>query len=146
MDRGTAVWLTGNSEAGKTTLADAWREKHPSWINLDGDEMRATISLGAGFSPEDRREHNLRVARLARLLSTKGHDVIVSVIAPFQEVREEIQKIIPWCQWVYLKRDSIPVDPDRPYEEPPREFLLVELDIDSLKVKEEVNALGSMLQ
>jgi len=74
------VWLTGNTGAGKTTLAfgvrDYFNEKTQidsplarRIIILDGDEMRATVSVDEGLSPEDRRRHNLRVARLAHLLS-----------------------------------------------------------------------------
>ena len=95
-------WFTGQSGAGKTTLANEVA-KDINAIILDGDEMRDSISLGAGFSRKDRQEHNYRVARLAKEL-VKQQNVIVAVIAPMTEVREEINKI---CnpEWVYVKRD-----------------------------------------
>ena len=121
------LWLTGNTGAGKSTLAFGIRDyineeldtTHPMArrvIVLDGDEMRATVSVDEGLSPEDRRKHNLRVARLARLLSEHGFLVIVAVIAPFAAVREELDAI---CSptWVFVKRDGLEGD-DRPYEEP----------------------------
>lgn len=82
---------------------------------LDGDEMRESISLGAGFSREDRREHNLRVARLAKTLS-EHHDVMVTVIAPMRDVRKAITDI---CnpEWVYIKR-TMPEREGHFYEEP----------------------------
>lgn len=110
------VWLTGNSNVGKTTLAKRFADEI-GCINLDGDEMRASISLGAGFSKEDREQHNLRVARLAKVLSKQGFDVIISVIAPFQSTRDKIAKIIPKCKWIYIKRLQ-KYDKSRPYEIP----------------------------
>ena len=110
------IWLTGNSGAGKTTLA-RWFADLTGCVNLDGDEMRLSISLGAGFSKHDREEHNLRVARLAKVLSDQGFDVIISVIAPFQSTRDKISLILPECKWVYIKRRGLD-HPDRPYEEP----------------------------
>lgn len=92
-------WLTGTSGAGKTTLA---RHIQKSWpcVILDGDEMRDSISLGAGFSREDREEHNLRVARLAKEL-VKQMNVLVTVIAPMEETRKKISEI---CSptWIYV--------------------------------------------
>lgn len=142
MKRFPVIWLTGNSGAGKSTLAfgvrDILNEKldtsHPlarRAIVLDGDEMRASISVDEGFSPEDRRRHNLRVARLADLLSRSGHLVIVAVIAPFSAAREEVQQI---CnpQWVYIKRSGLTTE-DRPYEEPAHPDLLIDNDTTSIE-------------
>lgn len=109
------VWLTGNSGAGKTTLAKMFM--HEGWIMLDGDEMRDSISLGAGFSKADREEHNLRVARLAKVLDGQKHNIIVSVIAPFRSTRKKIGEIIPECKWIYIKRLQ-PIRKDRPYQPP----------------------------
>jgi len=108
------VWLTGPSGAGKTTVAKELSE-YLDAIILDGDEMRESISLGAGFSREDRTEHNLRVARLAEQMA-KQSNVIVSVIAPIKETRELINDI---CHpaWVYLKR-TVPEREGHFYEEP----------------------------
>ena len=97
------VWLTGNSGSGKTTLAKRFAREN-NWINLDGDEMRVSISLGAGFSKYDRHTHNLRVARLAKVLSVQNFDIIISVIAPYRSTRKKITEIIPDCKWIYIKK------------------------------------------
>ena len=134
------VWLTGNSGAGKTTIADVFRLLHPEWIKLDGDDMRSSISLGAGFSKEEREAHNLRVARLANVLDEQGHNIIVSVIAPFESTREKIKKLIPDCVWVYVKR-TLKSDPRKPYEEP----LCSIIDVDKRTVAKCVRRLENII-
>ena len=131
------LWLTGNTGSGKSTLADA-AEKHinrsaPSWnsaarklVVLDGDELRETISLDEDLSAEGRRKHNLRTARLAKLLQQKGFLVVVSVIAPFEALRKEIDAICS-PQWIYVKRSGITSE-DRPYEEPAHPDFLIDTD------------------
>lgn len=132
------LWLTGNSGAGKSTLAFAIREfaneqldtSHPMArrvVVLDGDEMRATVSVDEGFSPEDRRRHNLRMARLANLLADSGLQVIVAVIAPFASVREELQSICD-PKWIYIKRSGLSAA-DRPYEAPENPDLIIDNDV-----------------
>ena len=93
------IWITGNSGSGKTTLAT--QLKTDRTIILDGDEMRKTISEGIGYSKEDRWQHNLRVARLAKLLESQGFDVIISLICPYKKLRNEVQKITN-CGFIYL--------------------------------------------
>ena len=136
------VWLTGNTGSGKSTLAFGMREffNEQAPLNsslarrivvLDGDEMRATVSVDEGFSPEDRRRHNLRMARLANLLSEHGFLVLVAVIAPFMKVREELQEI---CNplWVHVKRSGLEAA-DKPYEPPEKPDLVIDNDLLSIK-------------
>ncbi len=124
-------WLTGNSGAGKTSLAKGLQQRINNSkdlltkaISLDGDELRASISTEEGFSREDRRRHNLRVARLAKLLAEQGFIVIISVIAPFKSLREEISEI---CNptWIYVKKDNLNTA-ERPYEEPEKPDLIID--------------------
>jgi len=135
------VWLTGNTGAGKSTLAEGMKEyfneqesgedRARRIVVLDGDEMRATVSVDEGLSPEDRRKHNLRVARLANLMSEHGFLVLVAVIAPFATVREELQSI---CDplWVHVNRDGLG-GADRPYEAPVTPNLMVDNNIVSIE-------------
>ena len=134
------IWLTGQSGAGKTTLAKAL-QKELGGIILDGDEMRESVSLGAGFSPKDREEHNLRVSRLAKVLS-KQTTVIVAVIAPFEKTRLEIDKQISPV-WVYIKR-PFRKSRDKPYEPPKQPELIVQPNKQS--VKEQVKLVQKLLR
>lgn len=134
------IWLTGQSGAGKTTLAKALKEKIGGII-LDGDEMRESISLGAGFSKEDRETHNLRVARLAKVLS-KRDIVIVSVIAPFQDTRDKIDQIAAPI-WVYINRNT-KSKKDHPYEVPASADIVVNSNKES--TEEQVKKILSCIE
>lgn len=132
MKRHPIYWVTGQSGSGKTTLASAL-QKEIGGVVLDGDEMRESISLGAGFSPEDREEHNLRVARLAEVLSGQM-TVIVAVIAPFRGTREKISEFIDPV-WIYIDRELVRTA-DKPYEVPENPHIA--LNSDEQSVEEEV--------
>jgi len=122
------IWLTGNVGSGKTSLAYLLKERLNSVV-LDGDEMRVSISLGAGFSKKDRNEHNLRVARLAKILNAQDLNVVVSVIAPFIETRKEIDKICnPY--WIYIRGGA--TGKDKPYEVPENPAVIIDPTVESL--------------
>jgi len=123
------IWLTGNVGSGKTSLAYLLKERLNAVV-LDGDEMRQSISLGAGFSKEDREEHNLRVARLASVFNAQGLNVVVSVIAPFRITRSKIAKVCnPY--WIYIRGGEI--GDDKPYEVPDDPDVTIDPSIESLE-------------
>ena len=110
------LWITGNSKAGKTTLAKWLLELHPKAVWLDGDIVR-TVWPGLGFSENDRVENNMRVARLADVLNKQGHTIIVSTICPFASLRNKIRELIGKdVNFVYLSGGK-PVTEEYPYEE-----------------------------
>ncbi len=55
---------------------------------LDGDEIRAHLSKGLGFSREDRDENVKRVGYVAGEVVKHGGIVIVAMIAPYHEARQ----------------------------------------------------------
>lgn len=92
---GFVVWLTGLSGAGKTTLAERLssrlRDGGAKVEMLDGDIARARLSPGLGFSREDRDLHVRRIGFIGELLSRNGVIVVVALISPYRETREEVK-------------------------------------------------------
>jgi len=96
--KGAVFWLTGLPGSGKTTIAMGvarrLMDKGYRVEVLDGDWVRKTINVGAGFTREERERHLLRVAWIARLLARNGVIVLCSFVSPYREVRAKIRSII----------------------------------------------------
>jgi len=108
------IWITGNTGAGKTTLANTLKNVIKNSIVLDGNDMR-DVWQDLGMSKKDREENNMRIARLAKNLESQGNNIIVAVIAPYEELRERIKKITN-CKFIYIPHDT--KRDDAPYEIP----------------------------
>ena len=97
---GDTVMLTGFSGAGKSTIASALvqllespaHERKP--FLLDGDVVRKMQSVGLGFSKEDRNTHIRRVGALAAEHTANGEFVGCAVIAPYDDVRKEVRRMV----------------------------------------------------
>ena len=96
--------MTGLPCSGKTTIARKLQEVYPKLALLDGDELREWLSP-KDFSRDGRNEHNRRVAHLAKLLLKHDVSVLVSLISPFNENREDARKIIGDSKFIetYIK-------------------------------------------
>lgn len=104
--RGVTVWFTGLSGAGKTTISQGV-EKELRAIGyqleiLDGDIVRQNLTKGLGFSKEDRDENIRRIGFVSHLLTRNGVIVLVSAIAPYREIREEVRHRIGDFVQVYV--------------------------------------------
>ena len=110
LEKGFVVWFTGLPGSGKTTIASNVAEKLKSMGYkvelLDGDWARRTVSIGTGFTREERRIHLIRIAWIARLLARNGIIVLCSFVSPYRDVRCEVRRIIecevPFVE-VYVK-------------------------------------------
>ena len=155
------LWMTGLPCSGKTTLARKLAEKVNNLAILDGDEIREWLS-SKDFSRKGINEHNSKVANLAKLLSNHNVPVLVSLISPFNENREDARKIIGDNRFIetYIKcslsiceerdvkgmykkarqnqiKDFVGVNTD--YEIPDKPDLI--LDTEKLSIEESVNKL-----
>ena len=162
LEKGMVVWFTGLPGSGKTTIAsrvaERLREAGYRVELIDGDWARKTISLGAGFTREERRIHLHRIAWVARLLARNGVVVLCSFVSPYRDVRRMIREIVeeeaPFLE-VYVKcsvEEAIRRDPkglyakalrgeikhmtgiDDPYEPPNNPDLVVDTEKDPVDV------------
>lgn len=104
---GITVWFTGLSGAGKTTIATELattlrRQGHRVEL-LDGDVLRQSLTRDLGYSRADRDENIRRIGFVADLLTRNGVIVLVSVISPYRDVREEVRHRIGNFIEVYVK-------------------------------------------
>ena len=84
-------WVTGLSATGKTTLSSLLvthlRGLGKTVIYLDGDELRQVLADEA-YTREERIALAMRYARLCKLLSEQGVDVVIAVIGLFKEIHK----------------------------------------------------------
>lgn len=172
VEDGLVVWFTGLPASGKTTISRIVAEKiRNSGYRvevLDGDWARKTVSIGAGFTPEERWKHLVRIAWITRLLARNGVIVLCSFVSPYVAVRKEIREIVEEearFLMVYVKcsieeairRDSKGLYAralrgeikhmtgiDDPYEEPEEPDLT--LDTEKKSINENVNEVLTLLK
>lgn len=96
--RGFALWFTGLSGSGKSTVAQAVTpmllERGRQLTLLDGDVVRTHLSKGLGFSKEDRDTNILRIGFVAGEIARHNGTVICAAISPYRSARNEVKKII----------------------------------------------------
>lgn len=96
--RGIAIWMTGLSGSGKTTIAIALeKELHKKGLLtqvLDGDNIRTGINNNLGFSDADRTENIRRIAEVTKLFVNCGIITICCFVSPTEEIRNIAKTII----------------------------------------------------
>jgi adenylylsulfate kinase-like enzyme len=87
-------WFTGQPCAGKTVLAGMLKQKLLfDAYRIDGDDMRELFS-NKNYSIKGRVENVATAQRIAHYLHNQGEDVIVSLVAPYIDQREEFKKLL----------------------------------------------------
>ena len=86
-------WFTGQPAAGKTTLAkhlESYISHSNKVIHIDGDDLR-DIFQNKDYSETGRRKNIERAQDIARFMSEKGYDVVVSLVSPYRDQRESFK-------------------------------------------------------
>jgi len=93
------LWFTGQPGSGKTTLTDRFIDDkligfmkiHPIRIvHIDGDDLRDIVD-NKDYSEKGRRENINLAMNLARFMDNKGFTVVVSLVSPYRDQREELK-------------------------------------------------------
>ena len=89
-------WFTGQPGSGKTVLADLFKDKKlPHAFRIDGDEMRELFK-NKDYSMKGRIANIDAAQKIAHYLHNQGKDVIVSLVSPYLDQREEFKDIMEW--------------------------------------------------
>lgn len=95
--QGLAIFFTGLSGAGKSSIANALLIKlmeisHRSITLLDGDLVRKNLSSELGFSKEHRDLNILRIGYVASEIVKHGGIAICAPIAPYRLTRRSVRE------------------------------------------------------
>lgn len=96
--KGLAVWMTGLSGSGKSTigllLEQMLHQRGVLTRLLDGDNVRSGINNNLGFSDQDRWENIRRIAEINKLFTDCGIVVINCFVSPTLAIRQQAREII----------------------------------------------------
>lgn len=159
MKRGTTIWLTGMSGAGKTTIAEEIksREAFENIVIIDGDDLRKGINSNLGFTDKDRNENVFRASHICKILNDNGIDVMACIMSPTEEQRTIAKSVISKDKFfltyvmcdikTLVERDTKGlyqkylrgevknmVGFDLPYEDPQEEHICVNTRVDSVEI------------
>jgi adenylylsulfate kinase len=170
--RGAAVWFTGLSGAGKSTIAHATEETlHQMGCRtfvFDGDNVRHGLCSDLGFSARDRHENIRRIGEMAKLFVEAGVIALTAFISPFRADRDRVRALMRpgdflevYCRcpletceqrdvkglYARARAGKIPefTGISSPYEEPAHPELLIDTNVLSIEqsVEQIVAVLGA---
>ena len=139
------IWLTGQPGSGKTTLANQLISclkndyNMNQIINLDGDDLRS-INKNQDYSKEGRIKNISTAISIIRFLANKKYICIVSIVAPYRFLRDELKDEFPFLE-VYLHTTEIRGREDyfaKDYEKPIDSNYL-DIDTGKLTIKESLD-------
>jgi len=131
-------WFTGQPHSGKTTLANELKDKWlPHAFRIDGDEMRELFA-NKDYSEKGRRSNIDAAQKIAHYLHNQGKDVIVSLVSPYKDQREEFKKLLTW----QIKEIHVHYNPEKgkrgrekywveEYTQPTEKYLDIDTTLDS---------------
>ena len=133
-------WFTGQPGAGKTVLGKKLVEflgtEKRNWrsnvFHIDGDDLRE-LTINKNYTKEGRIQNIRNAQMIAEYVYKNGCDVVVTLVSPYLEIREEFKKRIGNDLYEFYihtskkrERDEFKVDD---YEAPTEKFM----DVDTTK-------------
>lgn len=138
-------WFTGQPGHGKTVLAKMFKEylntnySHKKIIHIDGDDLR-NIFDNKNYTKKGREQNIRRAQDIAKFMNHNGYDVIVSLVAPYRDLREEFKECTE-VKEIYVHTTDIrgrEMNHVKNYEPPLENFI----DIDTT----DIDAIGSLVE
>jgi adenylylsulfate kinase len=133
-------WFTGQPGAGKTVLGKKLVEflgtEKRNWrsnvFHIDGDDLRE-LTINKNYTKEGRIQNIRNAQMIAEYVYKNGCDVVVTLVSPYLEIREEFKQRIGNDLYEFYvhtskkrERDEFKVDD---YEAPTQKFM----DVDTTK-------------
>ena len=93
------LWFTGQPGSGKTTLTNRFIDdkligfmkiQPVRIVHIDGDDLREIVD-NKDYSEKGRRENINLAMNITRFMDNKGFIVIVSLVSPYRDQREELK-------------------------------------------------------
>lgn len=103
------IWLTGQPGSGKTTIAkEILRIKDSSeWFHIDGDDIRELFD-NKDYSEQGRKKNIELAQQLTYYLHKKGKNVVVSLVSPYKDQRDQFKmKIGDYIVEAYVHTSEI---------------------------------------
>jgi adenylylsulfate kinase len=121
--------FTGQPGSGKTTLGKKlqiwlqtdkknWRK---SVFHIDGDQLRELFP-NKDYSKEGRERNIQKAFDIAKYLDSNGIDVVISLVSPYKELREEfksqckVQEIYCHTKKIRGREDKFALDYEKPIQ------------------------------
>lgn len=132
--------ITGQPGSGKTTLAKIIiTNSEKDFIHLDGDIIRKIIN-NEDYSSTGRKQHVKNIFDMARILHHQHKNVIISMVSPFRELREDLKNDTAAIEFFTTSNRSIRKEYHVDYyEQPLNNFIKVDTDL--LSIEEELQLL-----
>ena len=146
-------WFTGQPGAGKTSIAKVLIDKLPkNTFHVDGDDLREIFN-NKDYSETGRRKNIELAQHITHFLHNKGTNVVVSLVSPYIDQREEFkQKIGNDIIEIYVHTENLRGREDfhvKNYEEPLENFLdmdtsdvIIEKCVDKILEYEKLHSKG----